>query len=145
MKDIYLRKPESPFKLWKWLVFGPLFLFVLDYISSLSDGVDILGPFSLALGFMITVRVIGIRKLTWGSKLLGSVGLSLMISFIASIYLLGFCIVRPLLDLCAPNHLRADVFGNFAFPSIIVIVWLFIEIFGSFWKTINYVVRYWKR
>jgi len=145
MKDIYLREPERPFKLWKWLVFGPLFLFVLDYVSSLSDDVDIIGPFSLVLGFMITLRMIGIRKLTWGLRLLGGVGLSLVISFIASIYLFGFCIVKPLLDLCTPNHLRANVFGNFAFPLIIVIVWVSIEIFGSFWKTINYVVRYWKR
>ncbi len=145
MKDIYLRKPESPFKLWKWLVFGPLFLFVLDYVSFLLDDVDILGSFSLVLGFMITVRMIGIRKLTWGLKLLGGVGLSLLISFIASVYLRGFCVTQPLPELCAPNHFDAYVFGNFVFPLIIVIVWVFVEIFGSFWKTISYVIRYWKR
>jgi len=145
MKDIYLRKPERPFKLWKWLVFGSLFLFALDYVSSLLDGIDIMATFSPVLGFMITLRMIGMRTLTWGLKLLGGIGLSLMISFIASLYLLGFCVTQPLPELCAPNHFDAYVFGNFVFPLIMVIVWVFFEILGSFWKTISYVARYWKR
>jgi hypothetical protein len=143
MKKIYLREPERPFKLWKWLVFGPIILFTLDYVAFRLDDVKIL-QLSIVLGFLITVRMIGIRTLTWGARLLGGIGLSLAISFIASIYLSGFCITKPLLELCTPNHFRVHVFGNFTFPLIIVIVWVAAVIFGEVGKTVSYVIRYWK-
>jgi len=144
MKSVYLREPERPFILWKWLVFGPLFLLMLNFVDSRLGDVEII-RLGIVLGYLITIRMIGTRKLARMAKLIGGIGLALAISSIASMLLLGFCMIQPSQDICVPNHLGAHIFGNFAFPLIVVVVWVAVEIVGSFWKTVSYVVRYWKR
>jgi hypothetical protein len=144
MTNISLRHTEPPFKFWKWIVFGPLFLLAVNYASSLTDNIKI-AVLSVGLGFMITVRMIAMRKLNWEIKILSGVGLSLLISSIASLCLYGFCLVQKTSNLCVPSHFRAHVFGNFSFPGVIVVVWVIFEIFGVIGKNIAYAIRYGKR
>ena len=144
MTNTYLRKPERRFTLWKWIIFGSLFLLIVNYFSSLTDNIKV-AVVSIGLGSMITVQMIGMKKLSRGLKLLSGIGLSLLISSIASICLIGFCFVLPSSNLCVPSHLRTYIFGNYSFPLIIVAIWVVFEILGAVGKTIGYALRYRKK
>jgi len=144
MKEIYLRKPERPFNLWKWIVLGSLFLLTLNYVSSWLGDIEVM-RLSIILGFMITVRMLGLRKLALGLRLLGGIGLCLAISSITSIGLWGICVLQTSLEFCTQNSLAAYTLANFMFSLGIVIIFVAVEILGSFGKTLSYVVHYWKR
>jgi hypothetical protein len=139
--NIHLQRPQPPFTLWKWIVFGSLFLLALNYVSSLAHFTNIVS-IGIGLGFMIMARTLSMKKLAWGLRLLSGLGLSLLISFIASTCLYGLCAVKNIGDLCTPNHLRASIFANFIFSNIIIVIWIAIELLLAIGKNIAYVFRY---
>ena len=140
MKNSYLQRSNPSFSFWKWVGFGSLFLLMLNYISSLTNSISI----SLAgifLGYAIMVRITRMQNLSSTLKILYALGLSLLISLIATSALWGYCFTHTTQDLCEINHLHANTFGNFSFPLISFSGWIVGEIYKVIKGTASYLFR----
>ena len=122
--------------MWKWLVFGPLLLLATDIIPANFDKITPL--LAAVLGFAITIRMIALPKVSWLLKILTGWGLTILIGVIASLLLFGTCLLPLKLNFCAPNALRANIFSNFAFPMIAVLVWSLFEGFQAIQRLVGY-------
>ena len=140
--DMYLRPPQPKFSLWKWIVFAPLFLLILDYVSSQVEDTNVMG-IAMGLGFVLAARIFAVKRSLWG--LLSGLCLSVLISSIASAYLYAFCWVQPLGGLCESRNLQAYILSNYVFSNGSVIIWIAIETFLVIGKNIAYIFRYIKR
>ena len=140
--NIYLRSPKQVFRLWKWIIFGPLFLLALDYVSSQLADTYVM-RLAIGLGFLITARMFLMKRSIWG--LLSGLGLSLLISSIASAYLYTLCWVHYTEGLCESRPLQAYIISNYLFPNLTVIFWIALQIILAIGKNIAYILRYTKR
>lgn len=131
----YFHRSGKPFTLWKWLVFGSLFLYSVNLLSGWAGE---LVPMAVFLGFAISVRISVLPIYPWLLKVLAAWGLSILISAIASLLLLGTCLFPTKFNFCSDNQLWAEIFSNFSFPLVFVLGWSVLEVIQSLKKWLNY-------
>ena len=144
MNGIYLRQPKPRFIFWKWVVFGTLFLLVLNILSSSTDSTP-MEALGIILGYLIVLRMSALPRYSSMVWLLSGLGLSILISTLATAILYGYCFLQNSSNICLPNLFRAHIFGNFFFPLAIILVYVGVEIVRAISTTIAYIVRYRRR
>jgi hypothetical protein len=130
MRKGYFRSPERPFALWKWVVFGSVYLLVLDYLSSLLDNISIFW-LGVLLGGAIIVRMNIMQSTSTFLQILKGIGVSLLISLIATFVLWGYCAIQPTQDICDERQLRANAMSNVYFPLVAIFGWIVGEIYTT--------------
>ena len=134
MRDIKLRPLAKPPKVWMWLILGSLFLLLVNILTGIVDP-DVI-VLDLFLGYVVLLRFSVLPDRGLLHKGIISLGLVISISVIASIAYFGVCSFLHFIP-CTTNQLRANIFGNFFFSLLIVLIWIIYEAILFIFETLK--------
>jgi len=141
MNQLYSGSKARPFVLWKWLLFGALFLVTINMAAALLQ-ISEVSSIGIGLGFMITAKMMAMPQLRLSLKIASGIGLVFIISLTAIIASWLTCLIEPTWSACSVNNFRAITFGIFFFPLVIVLLWAVFEILQAIGKYFFYPGRF---